>query len=224
MAFLKPEGRERIGRCIEKAEKNTSGEIATAIIPESDDYKDRELLAAIVCGVIAYILLVIFSDPFARLLDKWSWFDSPRLLPLSMLTVTLLTGSLSYALAQIPALDRLIVGRRVMAEAVRNRALRHFVESAVYDTIDRTGVLLFISVLERRVELIADKGISAKVDNAAWESIVGTLVKGIQEKRIVEALEEAIASIGAILAEHVPPRPSTVNELSNLPADLEKGS
>lgn len=224
MALLTPEEQKRISRSIEEAEKHTGGEIVTAIIPESGDYKAQELLFAIASGVAAYILLVIFSEPLGRSLENWFWMESPVLLPLSMITITLLTGALAYALAQIPVIDRRIIGKRGMAETVRRRALRHFVESAAYDTLDHTGVLLFISVLERRVELIADRGISEKVEASAWENIVNTLVRGIKDKRSVEAIEMAVKSIGELLAEHVPPRPDDIDELTNRPTELEKGS
>ena len=139
-------------------------------------------------------------------------------------TVSLLTAAIFYFLFQSPALDRFIVGRRAMAEAVKNRALRHFVESAAYDTVDRTGVLLFISVLERRVELIADKGINAQVTPDTWDRIVSSLVRGIGEKRTAEAIVTAVGEIGMVLAEHVPPRPDDENELSDGPTELGKGS
>ena len=165
-----------------------------------------------------------FSEPFAQILDSWLWLESPALIPLSMMAITLLIGALAYALAQIPVIDRLIVGRRTMAEAVRHRAMRHFIESATYDTMDRTGVLLFISVLERRVELIADKGINDKVESKAWEKIVTALVGGIKKRQTSAAIEEAIGSLGAILAEHVPPRPDDVNEIADDPTELGRGS
>lgn len=224
MTLLTPGGRKRITQAIEEAEKATGGEIVTAIIPESDDYAARELIFSIVCGLIAYILLVIFSERFARILENRLWIDSPALIPLSMMAITLLTAALAYALAQTPAVDRFIVGRRIMAEAVRRRAMRHFVESAAYDTVDRTGVLLFISVLERRVELIADKGIDEKVNPGTWESIVTPLIEGIKKKQTSTAIEAAIKSIGSILAKYVPPRPDDINEIADAPAELGKGS
>jgi len=224
MGLLTTEESKRISAAVAAAEANTGGEIVTAIIPESDSYAARELLFGIVMGFVAYFLLILFYDPFSSLVDRLFWGDASLLMPLSMAGVTLFTGSLAYALAQIPMLDRLINGKKNMQEAVHRRALRHFVESAAYDTIDRTGVLLFVSVLERRVELIADKGINDKVDPGAWQSIVNDLTQGIRDKRTADSLERAVTGIGSILAKHVPPRPDDVNELSDGPTELGKGS
>jgi putative membrane protein len=224
MYLLSSEEKKRIGDAVLAAEANTGGEIVTAIIPESDDYAFRELLFAIAAGIITFIVLALLIAPFNRLLDRLFWIESAALLPLSMGAVSLAIGTISYVLFQIPAMDRLVVGRQAMADAVRNRALRHFVESAAYDTVDRTGVLLFISILERRVELIADKGINAKVAPDTWDRIVSSLVRGIGENQTAEAIVTAVKEIGMILAEQVPPRPDDENELSDGPTELEKGS
>ena len=68
-----------------------------------------------------------------------------------------------YFLFNISTLDRLIIPRKIMANKVKERAVRYFMESGVSNTRDRTGILIFISILERRVELLADRGIAEKI-------------------------------------------------------------
>ena len=216
--------RQRIADAVQAAEALTAGEIAVAVIPESSDYSARELLLGIGVGVITQIILVLLTSPITRLLDGLLWLESPILIPLSTLSVSLLIGAAAYAAAQIPAVDRIIAGRRAMREAVRRRALRHFVESAVYDTAGRTGVLLFISLLERRVELIADRGINAAVEAGVWDGIAAELITGIREDRMGEAVEKAVTALGAVLAEHVPVSADDVNEIADAPVELEEGS
>jgi len=133
-------------------------------------------------------------------------------------------GVVAYLLFQIPALDRLILSKAVMAQAVARRARRHFMESGVYDTVDNTGVLIFVSILERRVELIADRGISEKVAQDRWDAVVAELITGITSGRTGEALAQAVRQVGAVLSEHVPPRERNTNELANRPVELERGS
>ncbi len=224
MNLLTSDEKDLISRTVAEAEANTGGEIVTAIIPESDDYAFRELIFSVIAGLLTFVILLLFITSFESLIDRLFWSDSTVLLPLSMASLSLISGGFFYFLFQIPALDRFVVGRKAMAEAVRRRALRHFVESNAYDTVDRTGVLLFISVLERRVELIADKGINAKVAPDSWDRIVSSLTRGIKEKKTAEAITIAIKDIGTILAEHVPPRPDDSNELSDGPEELGKGS
>lgn len=224
MALLTEEEYRRITAAVAEAEASTGGEIVTAIIPESDDYAAQELLFAAATGIIAFVIISFGAPGLSSWLDARFWVESPALLPLSIGALSLALGMLAYMLAQIPALDRLIVGRRRMEAAVRARALRHFTEGAAYDTVDRTGVLLFVSELERRVELIADRGINAAVAPETWDRIVSSLVRGLKEGRRADSLESAIRDIGSILAEHVPPRPDDENELADGPAQLKRGS
>jgi len=224
MALLSTDEKTRIVEAVANAEAETGGEIVTAIIGESSDYAYQELLFGLAAGVLSFIIMTLIASDMNLLVDRLFWHDSMALLPLVLVAISLAVGTLFYALAQIPALDRFIVGRRTMAEAVRHRALRHFVESAAYDTADRTGVLLFISVLERRVELIADKGINKLVPPDSWDRIVSSLVRGIKEKRSAAAMIQAIDDIGTVLAEHVPRREDDQNELSDTVSELEKKS
>lgn len=224
MRGLSGEEKQRIAGAVQEAEASTAGEIVTAVIPESSDYSARELLFAVAAGVVTQIILILLNSPITRLLDGLLWIESPILIPLSSLTVSLLTGSGAYALAQLPAVDRVIAGRRAMREAVRRRALRYFVESAAYDTEGRTGVLIFISLLERRVELIADRGINAAVEAGVWDAVVAELIGGIREKRIGDAVEKAVRAVGGVLAEHVPRSADDVNEIPDAPVELEGGS
>jgi putative membrane protein len=224
MALLSSEETRLIRDAVAAAEEGTAGEIATAIIAESDDYAFRELLFSMGAGILTYIILALFAAGLNGLLDRWFWYESAVLLPLAMGTASMAAGLLFYALFQIPALDRLIVGRKVMTEAARRRSLRYFVECGIYDTVDRTGVLLFISVLERRVELIADKGINTRVAPDTWDRIVSSLVRGIREKRTAQSIVRALEEIGVVLAEHVPRRPDDANELSDGPVELGKNS
>ena len=224
MTFLNEEDRKKIRDAVEEAEKGTGGEIVTAIIEESDNYSAREMFFGICIGFITYFLLIPARGSLERIIDSMFWTDSVNLISTLMIVLSFFCACIAYVLAQIPAIDRLLIGKKAMAEAVRRRAMRHFAESAVYDTVDRTGVLLFISVLERRVELIADKGINKRVEDNLWDGIVSELVRGLREKQGADAIVKALKSIGSILAEMVPPREDDVNELGNAPDELEKGS
>ena len=224
MKALSTEEKKRIAAAVAEAESNTAGEIVTAIIPESDSYAAREMLYGISVGVIAFVVAALASTSLGGWLDGIFWTESTGLLPLTIGTISLVAGTLAYVLVQIPALDRFIVGRKSMETAVKNRAMRYFVESATYDTVDRTGVLLFISTLERRVELIADKGINDAVAPDTWDRIVSALIRGIKDGESTESLVSAIKEIGIVLAEHVPPRPDDENELSDGPVELGRGS
>ena len=213
-----------VAHAVADAEKKTGGEIATAIIAESDDYGFRELLLAIVAGVVVWTVALGFPGPLQALLNRLFWGWEPWVLAAVQAVIGMLGGMVVYLVAQIPAVDRLIVPKAVMREAVTRRARRHFVDSGTYDTIDNTGVLIFISLLERRVELIADRGIHQQVEAGTWEPIVTELTQGIHDGRTAEALVKAVTACGNVLEGRVQPRAENTNELANRPEELEKGS
>ena len=128
---------------------------------------------------------------------------------------TFLVMAIVYLLANIPFIDRLIVPKSVMRQKVNQRAERHFLESGVYDTKDRTGILIFISYLERRVELLADKGISEKIPQEKWDAIVGHIIDGIKSNQLVKHLSGSIRECGNLLAEQFPIQPDDENELKD---------
>ena len=224
MAFLTKEESNQVAEAVAQAELKTGGEIVVAIIPESDDYAGKEFLFALLMGILAFFIAAWNTTGISALLNTMFWNPSPILLPLSVGTIGFAAASMAYALAQIPALDRLIVGKRVMELSVKKRAMRHFAESGVYDTQDATGVLLFLSVLERRVELIADRGIHEKIAPDTWDRIVSALSRSLKENKGAQALVHAVQEIGIVLAEHVPPREDDENEKGDAPIELEKGS
>ncbi len=224
MALLTETEQKRISEAVARAEARTGGEIVTAIIPESDDYGFNELLFAVIIGVLTFLLIFALHDPLERLMQRLFWTYEPWYFMLLLGVLPLIKGGGAYFYAQVPFVDRFIVPRARMAEAVARRARRHFMEAGVYDTVDRTGILIFVSQLERRVELIADRGIDEKVAPGAWDAIVSSLTRGIADGRTVEAMIEAIDRCGDILEGNVIRRTDDTNELDNRTTELESGS
>jgi putative membrane protein len=71
----------------------------------------------------------------------------------------------------------------------------------VFNTKDRTGILIFISFFEHEVIVMADKGINKVVDQKQWDQIVAGLVSHIRSGKIVEGLEVSIKQCGDLLLE-----------------------
>ena len=195
------------------AEKKTSGEIASAVINESSDYAYYELLFSVLAGAFFFILLLFFHGGIVSWLDGVFWGGAGWQAAGFYGLVSLLVGGLVYLAANIPGFDRVIVPGTVIDKKVHRRALVHFMESGVYDTRDRTGILIFISLKERRVELIADAGINAKVQPGEWDGIVEGLILSLKEDRAAEGVVEAVTACGRILSASFPIKPDDTNEL-----------
>ncbi|HLP47324.1 MAG TPA: TPM domain-containing protein [Candidatus Kapabacteria bacterium] len=213
---------EEIESAIKDAESNTSGEIAAAFIKESDSYAIYELMFSLICGFIYFFVMMFFTGGIEKILKHMTWDYHTDYLLIFYGLSTFMVIFIFYLLANINVIDRLIIPKSVMQQKVDERAMRHFMEAGVYDTKDRTGILIFISHLEHRVELLADKGISKKIPQEKWHNIVNHIIAGVKSGRMVKHLTESIAECGKLLAEHYPIQPDDVNELKNNIAILEK--
>jgi len=214
--------KEIIRNAVHKAESKTSGEIATAVIKESDKYAIYELTFAVLIGFLYLVGLLFFYNNIEESLKNMMWDYSSQYLLMFYGLSTFLVITLIYIIANFPFIDRLIVPKKVMEEKVNQRAVRYFMESGVYRTKDRTGILIFISQLERRVELLADQGISEKIPQEKWDSIVQHIIAGIRSNQLIKHLGEAIEECGNLLSEHFPIQADDINELKDDISILEK--
>lgn len=205
----------RINSAVKIAEGKTSGEIATAIIKESSDYAFYELGFSLIVGALYFLIITIFSGNINNSLSKMFWnYDPSYLLVFTGISLFLVIG-ITYALSNIPVIDRFIIPKKEQDKRVYNRALRHFIESGTCYTQDRTGILIFISELEKKVVLIADKGISDKIPQERWDGIVAEIVLGIKGKQVVDSIVSAVIECGNILVSQFPIAEDDVNELSD---------
>ena len=210
-----------IKEAVTKAEAHTSGEIATALIPESDSYASFELAFAIITGFATFLVLLAFHAPLSLFVQNNLWEFGSFQSALLFGGVPFVTLLASYFLFNVPFFDRLIIPKIAMAQKVNQRARRHFLEAGLTNTKERTGILIFVSELERRVELLADEGIAQKIDQEQWNSIVDTILSGLSNNTFEHSLIEAVNQCGELLTEHFPADSSNPNELDNALVILE---
>ena len=187
---------KKIGSAVKKAESKTSGEIATAMIKESYDYAIYELMFAVIIGFLYFVIMMFFVGNIETFLQEKFWDYSVNYLIMFYGCSSFIIITIFYFIGNISSIDRLIVPKKIRNQKVKERATRYFMESGVYNTKDRTGILIFISIMERRVELLADSGISEKIPKEKWQNIVDNIIKGIKQKDIVTHLTESINECG----------------------------
>ncbi len=192
---------ERIRAAVAAAEARTAGEIATMVVDASDRYREGEARGAVfLAGALA--LLIAVATRHVSI-----WFYIP---------VSFLLGFPCHLLFRgAPRLILPFVSRRRVIAAVRERAIRAFYEKGLYRTREETGILIFISLLERTVWILGDRGIDQRIPPETWQGLAGDLSSGIRAGQAAPALCAVIDRCGELLQCHFPRRSDDVNELSD---------
>jgi putative membrane protein len=216
------EDKEKLKEAVRKAESSTSGEIAVAIVGQSSDYAVYELLFAVFIGFGYFLIMLFFIGPVEVFLQQLTWHYSVVHLISFYGFSTFLVITVFYLLANLRSIDRLIIPSSVKLNKVKNRAVRYFMDSGVYNTRDRTGILIFISYLEKRVEILADTGISDVIEQSVWDDILRSIVDGIKTDDLLGSLLKAVDECGKLLSDSFPIKPDDENELKDDIVVLEK--
>jgi uncharacterized membrane protein len=110
---------------------------------------------------------------------------------------------------------------RVMRKlSPRERALEVFGLMRVWDTEENNGVLIYLLLADHDVEIVADRGIHARVGDAGWEAICKRIEQAFRDGRFVEGLEAGVNEVSALLAQHFPGGGEDRDELPNRPVVL----
>lgn len=117
--------------------------------------------------------------------------------------------------SRVAWLKRLLTPHPEMRQEVERAAKAAFDRFRVGQATRGTGILLYVSLVERMVCVLGDQPIGAKLDQEIWDKIHGTIVEGIRGGRPAQAFCEAIADCGALLGEHFPRQTGDGHKLSN---------
>ncbi len=214
---LSTEDQVRISAAVHAAEAQTSGEIVTILATRSDDYADIALWWSAGVGLLALGFLCVMPDFYLglidRLLGRWAIDWTPRAILELALTIASLKFAGMWLLQLWRPLRLFLVPGAVRTARVRAAALRCFRAAAERRTKGRTGILLYLSLEERRAEIIADEAIHQQVADAEWGKAMADLIGPVREGRIADGLVAAIGDVGVLLAAHLPRTEDDVNEL-----------
>lgn len=199
--FLSENDKSAIKARVRAAEKRTAGEIVVMVVSSSHHYPLANILGGILFAVVFGIAIALISG----LETMWHFLGF---------------FALSFALCNEIIrrsffLKRLFVTDSDMKEEVEEAAIGSFYKKEIYNTRDHAGMLIYISLFERRVWVLGDKGINAKIDPVVWRGIADSIVAGIKDKKQVSAICDAIDRCGDILEQHFPPGPENPDELDD---------
>ena len=200
MSFITDANMTAISGAIRAAEARTKGEIVTVVAHASNAY----LWQTLSCAALAAFVIPGLIGPFVGLVSSGDLFFV-QLLALVVPECPLL----------IPAVRFALVPGAIKRANARRCAREQFLVHGLHRTQGRTGVLIFVSVCERYVEILADDGINAKVDQGEWQGIVDAFVADVRAQRVADGFISAVAKVGDLLARHVPAEARNPDELPN---------
>lgn len=183
-----------IERAVKAAELRTSGEIVPYAVGRCNHYEVALWKAATLGALLGAVAAAIAFD------IGGFWGQG---VPLWIVAPPAAGAAIGFLLAALlPAVKRLLIPKEELAAAVASRASAAFLEQEVFKTRERTGILIFVALFERRVAVLGDSGINAKVEQGDWDAVVAEIVAGIRAGRPGAALARGIEMCGSLLERH----------------------
>lgn len=193
---------DRLAKSVREIERETDAEIVIVVRARSGTYRHADYL----CGAIlafAGLLLLLFL-PF----DFGHYFVA--------IDVVLFFVLGAYLSSRSSSVRRLLTKKEDRADAARAGAAAMFYEAGIANTDAEMGVLIYLSLLERRLEIIADRGVLKAAPPLEWNECVYELHRAGRKPQL-ETLLQALKQLGAVLAECLPPTGENPNELPDMP-------
>lgn len=192
--YLKDDAFSRVEQAVRAAELTTSGEIVPMIVKRSSVTGHLGMMSVMLMLLGAVVTMSGFLPLWAGILIFLCAMP-PLFLPAL------------YLRLWTPAHD--------LSAQVQRRAELEFYKAGLTETAGNTGILLFVSLDERRVIVLADKAIAAKLPENAWQVIVQTIITSIKAGDLTRGLCAAIAASAELLAPHFPRALDDRNELKD---------
>lgn len=184
---------------IHEAEQHTVGEIVPVVLGRSDRYPAADLWCGIFFALTAYFGM---------------WILPVTVTPFGFLVAMLVAGAAGWGLAQwLPELKRPFVTRWRATAMAEEQAFQEFYRLGLHRTDAQTGVMLFVSLFERRVVVMGDVGIDAKVESDTWKELDSGILDAAKREDLGSGLESAVGRMGEILHRHFPWAEGDRNEL-----------
>jgi len=218
-ALLSADDHRLVTAAVAAAEAETSGEIVTIVTDLSDKYRESAFACASIASFAALSAIALFPTFYQGLyeavLGGWTYeFSAGQWLGIATVFAALIWIG-TFAILQWLPLRLALTPSGIKARRVRARALKLFRVSAEARTAGKTGVLLYLSLRERRADIVADEAIAAKVSPKIWGDAMAALLDHVRADRAGVGMAEAVGHMGKVLAEHFPKGSENPNELSD---------
>jgi len=194
--------RETLTNCVGEIEKSTDAELVLIVRARSTVYRHADYLFAALLAFLGLLFLLFSPFDFHH---YWVAID-----------VVLLFVIGAYVSMRSNAIRRLLTTKHFRETAVRTGAAAMFYEAGIANTSAEMGLLIYLSLLERRLELIADRGVLKSVPALEWNQILFELHEA-GKNPAPDTLRAGLEKLGALLAQHLPATGENPNELPDAP-------
>ncbi len=203
-----PQDLERIKAAVKSAESKISGEVVPVFVEKSGYYSIANYRGAMMAAALTFLVVIVLD----RYFPSAAVYD-----PMLIFTLVLIGGLVGALMAHyILPVKRWLLSQSHLDQSTKKRAENAFLEEEVFNTSQRTGIMIFVSFFEREVIVMADKGINKVVDQKEWDKMVRVIIEGIRQGKIIDGLETAIKQCGDLLLEKgFVISPDDINELND---------
>ena len=198
--WLQPEAQKKVERAIVEAEAKTAAEFVVTVRASSGSYRAADLWFS---SLLTFVGLMVYIYHPVQFTDD--------LVPPALALLFLISTAFA---SQVGWLRRLLTSQRVQEENVRHAALSAFYEQGISVTQGRTGVLVYVSLLESRAEVVPDIGVHPPDSSKDAANAAATLRNAVREGG-VDALVRGLAELSDSLGQTLPRAADDINELSN---------
>jgi putative membrane protein len=186
--------KERIKEAVGHLEKESSGELVIYFAKGSHQYSNATWKLSVLFGILTLLSVMVLS---------YLWLLPEAFSAIIMSGVTLLMMALGFAIASFfPKLRVSLIQEDVVTQAVITKARDIFLQEEVFKTIDRTGILIYISELEHEVVVLGDTGINEKIGDKDWLDVVQKILDGIKSGRTADGIIDAIGQCKTLLLDN----------------------
>lgn len=199
---------DQLADAVREIETQTDAEIVIVVRARSGTYRQADYLAGAILGFAALLFLLFAPFDFQYYFEVTPYWVA--------IDVALMFAIGAFITSRSNTLRRLLTTKKFRAEAVRQGAAAMFYEAGIANTMAEMGVLVYLSLLERRLELIADRGVLKAVPPLEWNERVYELHRAGRVPQL-QTLLKALRDLGALLAAHLPPTGENPNELPDMP-------
>lgn len=192
---------------VQQSELRTTAEIVPVVVSQSSSYRQ----AQVTWCLLGLMVALIVSDVSALSLH-WELTYGPILEFAAIFAIAFAT---SFIVPGSFWLRRVLTIKSEEFEQCFKRARLEFYENRVHDTKDKDGVLIFVSILEHQVIVLADEAVAQKLPPETWDRVVDEVVRGLKQKDLALGFKNGIAACADLLAGAFPVKSNSGNELCN---------